>query len=552
MALNIKRLIIVLLVIEVYIVFKTNYIDYSKIIYENYNTDSYVVVGEENITSDIANQVTIKSIFDYDDFNYSLECNEDASCEEVEAYKTRYRAAARNYYYQKNRQLLASSKVSGYENIYISKYSPTVEYHFTINGYRNNESQILSKLSKNKNIDKVYISTCNIERKECLEMNLLPVGESQIYKDRTYTGDGVIIGILDLGLVDVDHENFVDTDIETFDQLFCIDTVTDHATIMASIIGGSHGICPDSKLLSAEVQGYMSQEVEWMLDRNVDIINMSYGETNPDGTYGSESAYADFIIKTYDITIVAAVGNNGEGTGYVSNPAMGYNVLSVGMCGATGVRMAMSSYVVDGLCDPKPTIMASGTTVRVNGFSSSYSGTSCSCAIISGSVGILFEKSVSLKIKPDKTLALMTCCSYVDAYALRDNGFSSHEGAGLYNYQNTLSSSLHNSLFTNTSGSAGTNFYDKSVTVNAGETLRVTLATLVNSTGSVDSLAYTDYDLKLLDSNGNLVAIRASGISNIELMEFTAETTGTYRIRVYQHTNRVNSSERVCVSYRIY
>ncbi len=550
MTFNIKKLIIVLLLLESYMIYKINYIDYSKVVYENYIIGSYDIEGKDN--ENVANQVIIKLIFDYDEFNYSLECNDDASHEEVEEYKTRYRAAARKYYLQKNMQLLENDQVKGYENIYVSKYSPTVEYHFTINGYRNNESQILSKLSKNENIHKIYISTTSVEREGFLTMNLLPVGESQVYEDRTYSGCGVVIGILDVGLVDEDHENFIDTELEVYDQPWWIDYTHEHATVMASIIGGTYGISCDAKLLSAQIHGNMSQEVEWMLDRSVDIINMSYGENNPDGTYGSESAYADFIVKTYNITIVAAVGNNGEDSGYVSNPAMGYNVLSVGSCDARGNILGFSSYEVDPLCDPKPTIVASGTTVKVNGFSDSYTGTSCSCAIISGSVGILFEKSAALKIKPDKTLALMTCCSYVEPYLLRDNGFNTYEGAGLYNYQKTLSSSLHNSLFTNTSGSAGTNFYDKSVTVNAGETLRVTLATLVNSTGSVDSLAYTDYDLKLLDSDGNLVAIRACGISNIELMEFTAQTTGVYRIRVYQYSDRVNTSERICVSYRIY
>ena len=78
------------------------------------------------------------------------------------------------------------------------------------------------------------------------------------------------------------------------------------ASIMAKM-------CPDAKLLSVELSGNAVSEIDWMLDRNVNVINLSYGNDNPTGNYDSNSAYMDYIVNTYKVTIVAAVGNNGEG-----------------------------------------------------------------------------------------------------------------------------------------------------------------------------------------------------------------------------------------------
>ncbi|CCZ85511.1 peptidase S8/S53 subtilisin kexin sedolisin [Firmicutes bacterium CAG:631] len=136
-----------------------------------------------------------------------------------------------------------------------------------------------------------------------------------------------MIGILDLGIADEDHSNFNNIDLTVRNEWYYIETVTEHATTVASVIAK---MCPDAKLLSVELSGNAVSEIDWMLDRNVNIINMSFGEKNPTGNYNSESAYVDYIVNTYKVTIISSSGNEGLDTGYITNPALGYNVITVG------------------------------------------------------------------------------------------------------------------------------------------------------------------------------------------------------------------------------
>ena len=64
-----------------------------------------------------------------------------------------------------------------------------------------------------------------------------------------------------------------------------------------------------------------------MIENGVDIINCSYATSNANGYYDSESAYMDYVVYTYGITVVACAGNTG---GYVTNPGLGNNVITVG------------------------------------------------------------------------------------------------------------------------------------------------------------------------------------------------------------------------------
>ena len=98
---------------------------------------------------------------------------------------------------------------------------------------------------------------------------------------------------------------------------------------MAGIIAGNNSIAPKCKILSVELFGNPVSEIDWLLNRNVNVINMSYGEGNPSGNYNSSSAYMDYIVSTYKVTIVAASGNEPQN---VTNPGLGYNVITVGAC----------------------------------------------------------------------------------------------------------------------------------------------------------------------------------------------------------------------------
>lgn len=553
-----KKVLLVILTILCFSASDITSVDYGKIVFEDgCLVDCSVTDNDRNgdlvNMSQEVNQVIVKTQLNCEPFYNQKEIvKEDASYEEVEEYKTRYRARAQEYYSALNNEYFSKNKLNGYESVYVNKYSPQIEYSYAIGDFNANKNNIINTLARDNDVSKVYISNTYVERVECVAVlsHLYYMGEEEIYTNRDYTGNGVVIGILDLGLVDKSHKNFSGIDVTTYYQLG--DTSGEHATQMASAFGGKYGIACKAKILSAALHGTMSNEVEWMIDKNVDVINMSYGNKYPDGTYGSESAYADYIIKTYDITICASVGNEGEYEhGYVSNPAMGYNVLSVGSCCEDAVHSDFSSYQVDTLCPPKPVIVTPGNSIKVESFPTT-SGTSLSTALMTGSIALLYEETPSLKTDADKVLALVTCCGITNSPGVRDNGFHQYNGAGMYNYQNSLDPSFKVRRYSNTSGHIGSLFYGGYVNLNVGDTVKVTIASLINTNGSVNSVDFTDYDIKLFDSNGNMVAIIACNISNIEMLEYTATTAGRYEIYLYQASKRVNASDQICYAYRVY
>ena len=64
----------------------------------------------------------------------------------------------------------------------------------------------------------------------------------------------------------------------------------EHTTTMASIIGGSYGIASGAEMYAVELYLSPTQEIDWLLDNDVDVVNCSYGYTNSRGTYSDLSA----------------------------------------------------------------------------------------------------------------------------------------------------------------------------------------------------------------------------------------------------------------------
>ena len=61
-------------------------------------------------------------------------------------------------------------------------------------------------------------------------------------------------------------------------------------------------------IYSAQAFDTPDNEVDWLIENGVDIINCSYATSNANGYYDSESAYMDYVVYTYGITVVACTG----------------------------------------------------------------------------------------------------------------------------------------------------------------------------------------------------------------------------------------------------
>ncbi|MBP0726862.1 S8 family serine peptidase [Bacillus sp. RG28] len=220
-----------------------------------------------------------------------------------------------------------------------------------------------------------------------------------------YSGKKVKIALLDTG-VSEHPELKVKEGVSFVDGVNSFSDDNGHGTHVAGIISaqkdksGIVGVAPDAeiypvKVLDKEGTGSYSQVIdgiEWAIEKNVDIISMSFG-----GTIFSQSLY-DEIKKAYDhgIIIVAAAGNSGYGEETELYPARYPEVVSVGAVSKYFSRANFSS------TGSSLDIMAPGTDIYSltnDGGYVSKSGTSMAVPFVTGSAALLLSSDKKLTNK---------------------------------------------------------------------------------------------------------------------------------------------------------
>ncbi|MFC1600670.1 S8 family serine peptidase, partial [Patescibacteria group bacterium] len=177
----------------------------------------------------------------------------------------------------------------------------------------------------------------------------------------------VIIGIVDSG-VDYTHPDlggcigegckvvggydflYRDQDPDPMDDLGHGTHVAGIAAGIANNALGISGVCPECKILALQFLnesgfGYFFDSllaIEYGVDNGVDVINMSYGCSEPECTYWQweDDFYA--WANSYGVTLVASAGNTGEELR--SYPAACNNVISVAATNYSDRKAYYSSY----------------------------------------------------------------------------------------------------------------------------------------------------------------------------------------------------------------
>ncbi len=168
----------------------------------------------------------------------------------------------------------------------------------------------------------------------------LPWGIDRIDADLvSIMGTGINVAIIDTG-IDLDHPDL--NPISGYDFVNR-DSIADddngHGTHVAGIVAaldnnyGVVGVAPKAsiyaiKVLNRRGSGYISSiiaGIDWCIDNNIDIINMSLGSYSNVPEFG---AICDKAKNTYGILIVAAAGNDATSTPFY--PASYKSVISVG------------------------------------------------------------------------------------------------------------------------------------------------------------------------------------------------------------------------------
>ncbi|ERJ13038.1 S8 family peptidase [Haloplasma contractile] len=537
----------------------------ASIIYEG----DYVTKAE-SINADDVTQTTEKELYqvaielDYEKFSLDKDTNfiED----NVDDYLRMIKDAGKDHHATYNNQYVTELKLESKQNIRVSQYAPFIYY--TEDMAYDALLPSLEELSTKQGVSNIYVSKVN--ESDVTSESYTPfydVNAETVINEGIYDGTNVVVGIIDSGIIDVDDQNFVGQDIEVRNESWYLESVSAHATRVGAFISGKYGLAPNAKTLSVEYAGPDIQgETDWLIDRNVNVINISIADSAGDaGEYSSNAKYIDYITRRYWITFVGSAGNLGElgdEDALISSPKTAANIITVGSSKNKYHVSDFSSYVYINKFFDKPTLVAPGEDVTLpDGTTTTYSGTSYSSAIVAGAVTLLMDKSSSLKSYPEKVLSIVTASATMDRLSLyhstyEDSGLEVRAGAGLLDVEEALNSTSTTYSFSIGDNTGAYDFvYTKQVYLIQGQTFRVSLAWLKNvektSTG-YDDHVLTDYDLKLYRSGMNLAQSIGSFDNNIELYEHYVKETGYYEIKVKQWGDRqTNMRDYLSITYTI-
>jgi serine protease AprX len=257
------------------------------------------------------------------------------------------------------------------------------------------------------------------------------------------TGEGVLIAILDTGFY-LDHEVFNEMNVvATFDFINGDENVDNepgdvssqnsHGTKVLSIIGGYSpgnliGPAFNSSYLLAKTEDtsgetsveedYWIAAAEWADQLGADIISTSvgyidwYDYADMNGQTAPITIAADMAVEK-GIVVVVSAGNEGDGSWrYITTPADGFDVISVGAVTDNNVISGFSSLGPTSDGRIKPEVVAMGVSNALafpNG--NSYgrgNGTSYSCPLVAGTAALILSAHPELTPKQVRQALLQT------------------------------------------------------------------------------------------------------------------------------------------------
>jgi len=368
---------------------------------------------------------------------------------------------------------------------------------------------------------------------------------------------------------------------------------SDHGTAVAGIIGTFkatdtvyRGMAFRSKLYYyGSCIGYwdrMKTGWEKLRKKGVEVINSSWGADN-NRVVDYTDKEIDTYVRNYGKFMVKSAGNRAAGSGCyytdgnVTNPGLGYNVMTVGNFDhkrtATWTDDTMKD-TCSSFRDPKskkgdrekPEVAAPGTNVKstLNKTSSPWigtagSGTSYAAPVVSGLAADLMQKQTGLKGWPEavKAVIMASARNTVKQSYSGANGkglhMSERAGAGgvdfeaAYNiaaktrgtwkkktvYYSTFSASSTSSAF---APEATNKYFYYNVYWKKGKKVRVALAWDTNPAKTkYNSTSQPSSDLDLRVFKGTSKKAHSSSYDNtFEVLQFTTPSAGTYQVRVYR------------------
>lgn len=521
-------------------------IEYDKVNYSIIESNDYSIGTTVDETTDYIERVVVRVELDYEEIE--VETLDVTTAYAAEREKNKLRSTQKNHHLYNNDYFFNKINLDYFDSYYICSYSPHIEYEYYKNDFILHQDEILSKLNNSDIVKTISVSEYQIETKDYARYALKYMNAESIYVDRTYTGSGVTIGLLDVGIIDEDDSNISGSNYTIQNQFLVIEKVDEHTNDMAQIIAGNYGIAKNAHLLVSQLSGSMTKEVEWMIENGADIINMSIG-FGTKGVYDSNSAYVDYIVKTYGVLVCVASGNSDDNDSYVDNPGLAYNALSVGNSNSFGGMGLYSCYLTETGAN-KPNLVVPGSGVRIPNTDICISGTSAACAVASGFAALIFEKFPGLKGKPGETMAIFNAaCKDLEGYSINSqNGYNESCGSGALMFDRICSAYYTISWATLEASLGYEHVWTYAVGMNKGQTIKAAYVNLVTANGNRKDTQFSDYDLELY-LNGNLLASTNSAVDNVEVLRYTALENGRYELKLLKYNGGCDVAEKVCIAY---
>ncbi|MBB0243135.1 S8 family serine peptidase [Streptomyces alkaliphilus] len=225
-------------------------------------------------------------------------------------------------------------------------------------------------------------------------------------------GEGVTVAILDTG-IDATHPDLADRVVKqvNFSDAPEIGDVAGHGTHVGSTVAGTGaasdglytGVAPGADILDVKVlndwgsglESGVIAGMEWAVEQNADIVNMSLGYFVTDAVHSVEEALERLSAQS-DTLFVIAAGNEGPFTASLRAPATAEAALTVGALDWDDTVADFSSSgprFRDGL--PKPDLTAPGVEITAaaagTGGYVAMGGTSMASPHVAGAAALLAQ-----------------------------------------------------------------------------------------------------------------------------------------------------------------
>ncbi len=260
--------------------------------------------------------------------------------------------------------------------------------------------------------------------------NQIHLMNGEYLHDKGYTGNGIIIAVLDAGFYSVDQLGAFDSlrlgnrILGTWDFVDNEESVYEdnsHGMSVLSCMAGNVpgqlvGTSPNASfwLLRSEdaATEYLIEEYNWVSAAEfadsvgADLISTSLGystfdDSTMDHTYAdmdgntAPSSIGADMAASKGMLVLASAGNNGNSQWhYISAPSDADSIICVGAVNEFGYKAGFSSWGPSSDGDVKPNVAAKGaqtTVADAGGGISTSNGTSFSCPVLAGSAACLWQ-----------------------------------------------------------------------------------------------------------------------------------------------------------------